>query len=177
MSHEPLRPLHGQMALVTGGSSGIGAAIARALGTAGATVGVNYHSYPEQAQQIVEDIQEGGGKAVVLKADILKAAEAQAMFDAFVVMFGRIDILVANCGIQQDAPFANMILDRLRCLIDVNLTTQFLCARDAVRRFLAQETDPSVSRAWMKSSACPPFMRLSPGQGTSTTRHRRAASC
>lgn len=177
MSLEPLRPLHGQMALVTGGSSGIRAAIARALGTAGTAVGVNYRSHPEQAEQIVEEIQERGGKAVALKADVSKEAEVQTMFDAFVGTFGRIDTLMANSGIQQDAPFTDMTLDQWRRVIDVNLTGQLLCAREAVRRFLAQGADTSVSRAWMKSSACPPFMRLSPGQGTSTTRHRRAASC
>ena len=150
MSHEPLRPLHGQTALVTGGSSGIGAAIARALGTAGAAVGVNYRSHPEQAEQIVEEIQERGGKAVALKADVSKEAEVQAIFNAFVGAFGRIGILVANSGIQQDASFADMTLDQWQHVIDVNLTGQLLCARETVRRFLAQGIAPSISRARSK---------------------------
>lgn len=69
------------------------------------------------------------------------------MFDAFVDAFGRIDILVANSGIQRDAPFADMTLDHWRRVLDVNLTGQFLCSREAVRRFLGQGRGPHSGRA------------------------------
>ncbi|MFC4172437.1 SDR family oxidoreductase [Microvirga sp. GCM10011540] len=140
-------PLRGQKALVTGASSGIGAGIAQAFGAAGAAVGVNYRSHPDEAERIVEAIRSTGGEAVALKADVSNEDEVRAMFRAFGTTFGRVDILVANSGIQQDAAFAGMTLDQWRRVIDVNLTGQFLCAREAVRRFLAQGRDPSVSRA------------------------------
>ncbi|WP_230534299.1 SDR family oxidoreductase [Microvirga roseola] len=147
MSNVPVRPLQGQKALVTGASSGIGAAVARAFAAAGAAVGVNYRSHPERAGQIVEDIRSAGGEAVVLRADVSSEDEVRAMFDEFGSAFGRTDILVANSGIQRDAAFTEMTLDQWRRVIDVNLTGQFLCAREAVRRFLAQSPDPSISRA------------------------------
>lgn len=143
----PARPLHGQKALVTGASSGIGAAIARAFGAAGAAVGINYHSGGDRAEQVAEEIRSLGGEARTLKADVSDEREVQAMFAAFCDAFGRIDILVANAGIQQDAAFADMSLDQWRRVLDINLNGQFLCAREAVRRFLAQGRDPRVSRA------------------------------
>ena len=147
MTFDARLPLRGQKALVTGASSGIGAAIATAFGTAGAAVGVNYRSHPEKAEWIVEAIRGAGGDAIALKADVSSEDEVRTMFDAFGDTFGRVDILVANSGIQRDAAFAEMTLDQWRRVIDVNLTGQFLCAREAVRRFLVQGRDPSVSRA------------------------------
>lgn len=147
MSQDPPRPLRGQAALVTGASSGIGTAIATAFAAAGAAVGVNYRSHGAEAERIVEEIREAGGEAVAIQADVSREAEVEAMFGAFEEAFGRLDILVANSGIQQDAPFAEMTADQWRRVIDVNLTGQFLCAREAVRRFLAQEIATSVSRA------------------------------
>lgn len=147
MSHDPAHPLRGQKALVTGASSGIGTAIALAFSAAGAAIGVNYHSHPEEAERIVEEIRSAGGEAVALKADVSREEEVRAMFDEFGSAFGHIDILVANSGIQQDAAFPDMTLDQWRQVIDVNLTGQFLCAREAVRRFLAQGSDRSISRA------------------------------
>ncbi|WP_262031606.1 SDR family oxidoreductase [Microvirga sp. Mcv34] len=147
MTFDPRLPLRGQKALVSGASSGIGAAIASAFGAAGAAVGVNYRSHPEEAERIVEAIRGAGGEAMALKADVSREDEVRTMFDAFGDAFGRLDVLVANSGIQRDAAFAEMTLDQWRRVIDVNLTGQFLCAREAVRRFLAQAPDPSVSRA------------------------------
>jgi glucose 1-dehydrogenase len=147
MPHDPIHPLLGQKALVTGGSSGIGEGIVRAVAAAGAAVGVNYRSHPEEAGRIVDDIRGRGGNAVALKADVSDEAAVQAMFDAFLDAFGRIDILVANSGIQKDAPFAEMSLEAWRRVLDVNLTGQFIAAREAVRRFLEQGIDPTISRA------------------------------
>ncbi|QRM34691.1 glucose 1-dehydrogenase [Microvirga sp. VF16] len=147
MPYDPVRPLRGQKALVTGGSSGIGEGIARAFAAAGAAVGVNYHSHPEAAERIVTEIRSSGGEALALKADVANEVEVQAMFAVLLETFGRIDILIANSGIQKDASFPEMSQDQWRRVLDVNLTGQFLCAREAVRRFLTQGIDPSVSRA------------------------------
>src|SRR5260370_6773396 len=131
------RPLQDQKALVTGGSSGIGAASARALAQAGAAVGVNYCSKASAADELVREIRDQGGEAVALKADISRDDEVRTMFDRLVEAFGRIDILVANAGIQKDSAITDMSLEDWRAVLDINLTGQFLCVREAIRRFLA----------------------------------------
>jgi glucose 1-dehydrogenase len=84
---------------------------------------------------------------MALGADVSQEAKVQAMFERFVETFGRIDILVANAGIQQDAAVAEMTTAQWQRVIDVNLTGQFLCAREAVQRFLGQPVEPAISRA------------------------------
>jgi glucose 1-dehydrogenase len=139
--------LDGQRALVTGGNSGIGEGIARGLAEAGAAVAINYVSGEEHALQIVEDIRQGGGKASAVRADVSKEAEVQSMFRTVFEHFGSIDILVNNAGLQKDAPFHEMTLDQWKTVIGVNLTGQFLCAREAVREFLRRGVVPELSSA------------------------------
>jgi glucose 1-dehydrogenase len=139
-------PLRGQKAIVSGGSSGIGAAICRAFGAAGAAVGVNYVSSPHAALQVAREIGEGGGEAMALGADVSDEAQVAAMFEEFAGRYGRVDIVVANAGIQVDNSFAGMELAQWNRVLQVNLTGQFLCAREGVRRFLAQEPS-TVSKA------------------------------
>ena len=141
------RPLEGQVALVTGGSSGIGAGVAVALAAAGAAVGVNYASSPEGAAAVVDEIERAGGTAVALRADVSREEQVEAVFRGLLDRFGRLDILVANAGIQKDAAFADMTLDQWRTVLDINLTGQFLCAREAVRIFDRQGRDPGRSVA------------------------------
>lgn len=147
MTKHQLLSLEGQVALVTGGSSGIGAAIALALGEAGAAVGVNYRSHPEQGEAIAERIRAQGGQAMAIQADVSDMAQVGAMFETLVDAFGRVDILVANSGIQADAPIQDMTLEQWQRVLDVNLTGQFLCAREAVRRFLTQPPETCRSKA------------------------------
>ncbi|MFN5476635.1 MAG: glucose 1-dehydrogenase [Sphingobacteriales bacterium] len=128
--------LQGQTALVTGASSGIGEAVAVALGAAGADVVVNYISSPETAEAVAEKIRAGGSRAIAIKADVSKEDEVQAMFAQMFAEFGTIDILVNNAGLQKDAPFHEMTIAQWNTVIDVNLTGQFLCAREAIREFL-----------------------------------------
>jgi glucose 1-dehydrogenase len=142
----PARVLQGQRAIVTGGSSGIGAAIAKAYAAAGAKVGVNYASNARDAQAIVEQIGAGGGEALALGADVSDEAQVQGMFERFAATYGGVDIVVANAGIQIDASFAQMEVAQFNRVLQVNLTGQFLCAREGVRRFLAQGPTP-LSRA------------------------------
>jgi glucose 1-dehydrogenase len=146
-SCEERRILAGQKALVTGGSSGIGRAVAIALGGAGADVAVNYRSGEEEAQEVVDAIKEKGSNAVALQADVAKEDQIQAMFAKMFDAFGTIDILVANAGLQQDAPFEKMTLQQWNTVISVNLTGQFLCAREAVREFKRRGVRPETSCA------------------------------
>ncbi len=140
------RPLQDQVAIVTGGSSGLGHAIARAFGEAGACVVVNYRSGRERAEDIAGAITRAGGRAVAIGADVALEEDVLRMFDETVEHFGALDILVANSGMQKDAPVADLTLASWQRVIDVNLTGQFLCAREAIRRF-RQQDGRSVSRA------------------------------
>jgi len=146
-SCEERRILAGQKALVTGGSSGIGRAVAIALGAAGADVGVNYRSGEEEAQEVVQAIKEKGSNAIALQADVAKEDQVQAMFARMCDAFGTIDILVANAGLQKDAPFEQMTLQDWSTVINVNLTGQFLCCREAVREFKRRGVRPEISCA------------------------------
>ncbi len=142
------RKLKGQKALVTGASSGIGRGIAIGLGHAGADVVVNYISGDAQAQAIVNEVKSCGDNRVYAhRADVSNEDEVRAMFARMESEFGGIDILVNNAGLQQDAPLDEMTLAQWNKVIGVNLTGQFLCAREAVRMFKRVGVKPGVSCA------------------------------
>jgi glucose 1-dehydrogenase len=142
-----VKHLAGQKALVTGANSGIGKAIALALGHAGADVLVNYVSREEAAVEVAEEIQRCGSRALTFRADVSKEAEVQAMFARAVDQLGALDIVVNNAGLQKDAPFDQLSLDAWDLVMNVNLKGQFLCAREAVRAFKRQGVRPAVSCA------------------------------
>ncbi|SRR5579883_653501 len=146
MSYSPYL-LKGQKALVTGASSGIGEAIARNLASCGAAVAINYHSEAEEAQKIVDDIKANNGEAFAIQADVSKEDQVKAMFTQILKQFGTIDILVNNAGLQKDAPFVDMSLEQWNTVIGVNLTGQFLCAREAAKEFLRRGVQPDISCA------------------------------
>src|SRR6516162_9488706 len=127
--------LKGQKALVTGANSGIGKAVAFALANAGADVVVNYVSRPEVAEEVVDHISAQGGNAFAHRANVAKEDEVQGMFKRMIQEFGTIDILVNNAGLQKDSPIDEMSLADWQIVLDVNLTGQFLCAREAIREF------------------------------------------
>jgi glucose 1-dehydrogenase len=144
--------LKGQKALVTGANSGIGRAVAIALGQAGADVVVNYRSGDEEAQKVADAANRCGCKehntrSYIHKADVSREDEVEAMFQRMFEELGTIDILVNNAGLQQDAPFDQMTLRQWQHVLDVNLTGQFLCARAAVREFKRRGVEPAVSCA------------------------------
>jgi glucose 1-dehydrogenase len=144
---DPPRHLKNQKALVTGANSGIGEACALALAAAGAAVAVNYISNREEAERVVETIRAGGGEAIAVRADVSREEEVQRMFAEAIGHFGTVDILVNNAGLQRDSAFHEMTLAQWQTVLDVNLTGQFLCAREAVREFLRRGVVPSVSSA------------------------------
>ena len=139
--------LKGQSALVTGANSGIGRAIALALGWAGADVIINYVVDPAAAEAVAEEIRGGGQRAVIAQADVSDEAQVQAMFAAAVREFGTIDILVSNAGMERNAPFHEMSVAQWDAVINVNLRGAFLCAREAVREFLRRGVRPGISVA------------------------------
>ncbi|MFC9278634.1 SDR family oxidoreductase [Streptomyces collinus] len=143
----PAHLLKGQKALVTGANSGIGRATAVALGRAGADVVVNYVAGKEEAEQVVEEITALGVRAAAYEADVSSEDQVVAMTNRMVEEFGTIDILVANAGLQRDSRFTDMTLAQWQKVLDVNLTGQFLCAREATKEFLRRGVVPEVSRA------------------------------
>jgi glucose 1-dehydrogenase len=141
------RLLVGQKALVTGASSGIGKAVAIALGHAGADVVVNYVHGDAEAQAVADELDRLGSQSFIHQADVSKEDQVVAMFQRAIKELGTIDILVANAGLQQDAPLEQMTLAQWQKVIDVNLTGQFLCAREAVREFKRRGVVPAISCA------------------------------
>jgi glucose 1-dehydrogenase len=140
-------PLKGQKAIVTGANSGIGKAVAQALGRAGADVVVNYRDGEDAAVAVVKEIGRGGSRALAIRADVSRESEVKDLFRSAVEQLGTVDILVNNAGLQRDAPFEDMTLEQWNTVIGVNLTGQFLCAREAVREFKRRGVVPAVSRA------------------------------
>ena len=141
------RVLQGQCALITGASSGIGARIAVALAQAGADIVINYHKDENSAREVAEEAKEHGGRVVVHQADVSKEPDVARMFERARAELGTVDILINNAGLQQDAPFDQMSLQQWERVIDVNLTGQFLCAREAVREFKRRGVNRTVSCA------------------------------
>lgn len=132
------KKLSGQIAIITGASSGIGAGCARELAKAGAKVVVNYPaaSTREMAEKVVAEITANGGVAISYQADVSKEQDVKSMFTEVISRFGTVDILINNAGLQKDAPFTEMTLDQWNFVLNVNLTGQFLCAREAITEFL-----------------------------------------
>jgi glucose 1-dehydrogenase len=141
--------LKGQIAIITGASSGIGAGVSKSLAAAGATVVVNYPVAATQAaaEAVLAEVKSAGGAGITYQCDVSKEAEVEKMFADVIKQFGTVDILVNNAGLQRDSPFQNMTLEQWNYLLSVNLTGQFLCAREAVREFLRRGVVPEKSRA------------------------------
>lgn len=132
------KKLKEQVAIITGASSGIGAGCAKSLAAEGAIVVVNYSSAgtKEKGDKVLEQITSEGGKGISYQCDVSKEDEVVKMFADVINQFGTVDILINNAGLQRDAKFAEMKLEDWNFVLGVNLTGQFLCAREAVREFL-----------------------------------------
>ncbi|QGY02515.1 glucose 1-dehydrogenase [Methylobacterium mesophilicum SR1.6/6] len=123
--------LVGKVAVVTGASKGIGAAIAKALAQEGAAVVVNYVSSKSGADTVVAAITGAGGKAIAVQGDVSKRAEAQGLIDAAVTAFGRLDILVNNSGVYEFAAIAEVTEEHYRRQFDVNVLGVLLATQAA----------------------------------------------
>jgi 3-oxoacyl-[acyl-carrier protein] reductase len=125
--------LRGRVALVTGGSRGLGSAIALALAGAGAAVAVNFRSGQGAAETVVAQIAEAGGKAVAVAGDVGDPATIDGLFEAVQSRLGPVEILVNNAGIAQDGLLLRMGVDDWDRVLDVNLRGAFLCTKAALR--------------------------------------------
>ncbi len=134
--------LQNKNVLITGASTGIGRAIAVRFARDGANVGINYPDSPTAAQEtadLAKAARAGSvGKELLLKADVSKEDEVEAMFQSFIASFGRIDILINNAGIQKDTPSHEVAMADFDHILGINLRGAFLCARAALRLFLKQ---------------------------------------
>ena len=139
--------LAGQKALVTGANSGIGRGVALALGQAGADVVVNYVTGDEAADAVVDEIRGFGVQAIAYKADVSREDQVAGMFAHAIKELGTVDILINNAGLQRDAKFQSMTLAEWNTVLGINLTGQFLCAREAIREFVRRGIVASVSCA------------------------------
>jgi len=141
--------LKNQVAIVTGASSGIGSGIAKSLAAAGATVIVNHSSEhsTDEANEVLKEITDAGGNGIIYQCDVSSEEQVIRMFRDVISQFGTVDILINNAGVQKDAKFTEMTLDQWNTVININLTGQFLCAREAIKEFLRRGIDPSRSIA------------------------------
>jgi len=141
--------LQNQVAIVTGACSGIGTGVAKAMAAEGAIVVINYPSDHTQdaANAVLNEIKSVGGRGMISQCDVSNEEQVQTMFADTIKQFGTVDILVNNAGLQDDAPFTEMTLAQWNHVIGVNLTGQFLCAREAIREFLRRGMQPEKSIA------------------------------
>jgi 3-oxoacyl-[acyl-carrier protein] reductase len=129
------KKLAGKVAVVTGASKGIGAAIARHLAAEGAAVVVNYSTSKEGAERVVADIARGGGKAVAVQANVAKQADIRRLFSAAREAFGRLDVLVNNAGAYEFVPLEAITAEHFHKLFDLNVLGLILATQEAVKHF------------------------------------------
>lgn len=166
---KPLGLLKGQTALMTGANSGIGRAIAVALGRAGANVVVNYVANPADAEAVAEEIRGGGQRAITALADVADEAQVQAMFAAAVQEFGTVDILVSNAGMERNAPFHEMTVAQWDAVMSVNPRARRCASSSAAACARAFQWQPARSSLPVRCT------KSSRGPAMSTTQPPRAA--
>ena len=130
--------LENKVAIVTGSSSGIGAAIALAFAAEGAAVVINYSRHPDSAQKVLDEIESAGGKGLVVGADVSDPKEVEAMIQKAVDAFGRLDIVVNNAGMEHKMPFLETPFEVWQETIAVNLTGTWLGCQAAAKQMVAQ---------------------------------------
>lgn len=139
--------LQGQVAVVTGASSGIGKEIAIYLAKAGAKVAINYYSDKEGAQDTLQQIKKFKGEGFIVQADVANKKDVDRMFNKVFEKYENLDILVSNAGLQKDAPFEEMELEDWNTVINTNLTGAFLCSQVATQFFLKRGVVEGVSKS------------------------------
>jgi glucose 1-dehydrogenase len=131
--------LERKVAIVTGSATGIGEAIATRMAQEGAAVAIDYIAgQQDKAAQVVSRIEQAGGKAIALEADVSKEDQIERLIERTVERFGKLDIMVNNAGVEREHPFLEMPLDVWNWVIAVNLTGPWLCSQAAARQMVSQ---------------------------------------
>jgi glucose 1-dehydrogenase len=130
--------LQNKVAIVTGSATGIGRAIATAMSREGAAVTIDYVGSSGDTAQMVAQIEQAGGKAMAIAADISQPDQVENLIEQTIQQFGRLDIMVNNAGIEHKVPFLEVPLELWNKVITVNLTGPWLCAQAAAKRMVAQ---------------------------------------
>lgn len=136
--------LKGKVAVVTGGSKGIGNAIARRLSEEKMKVVINYHSDKKGAEETVADLKKIGGEAVAVQADVSSEEGIQTLLDAAVSNFGELDLWINNAGMENQVPTHELTLEDWNKVIDVNLTGVFLGSKAALNHFLEHDKKGNI---------------------------------
>jgi glucose 1-dehydrogenase len=130
--------LENKVAVITGSSSGIGSAIALAFAKEGAAVAVDYRSHPDEAKEIVEQIERFGGRAISVHADVSSPEDVKNLIQKAVEEFGRLDVMINNAGMEEKMPFLETPLDVWNKTIAVNLTGAWLGCQEAAKQMVSQ---------------------------------------
>ena len=136
---ESVKPLEGKVAVVTGGSRGIGAEIAKVLARNGAKVAINYQSSSEKADSIVHNIEQEGGTVFAFKADVMMADDVHTFIEEVINRYGQIDILINNAGITRDKTFRKMSMKEWEEVINVNLNSVFKTTSEVINHMLEKK--------------------------------------
>ncbi|MGA2664492.1 MAG: 3-oxoacyl-ACP reductase family protein [Nitrososphaerales archaeon] len=152
--------LKGKVAIVTGASRGIGAAIARRFAREGAKVVINYNRSRSQAAELLKEIRAEGGEAVVVKADVSVPADVRRLVKKAVEAYGRVDILVNNAGVHYEKTFLDASDDTWDKTIDTNLKGAYLCSREVAPMMLAQKSGKIINISSNSGAYHPSAMQL-----------------
>ena len=167
--------LKGKVAVVTGASKGIGAAIAKSLAAEGASVVVNYASSKSGARTVVDAITEAGGNAVAVKGDVSKASEAQGIIDAAIKNYGRLDILVNNSGVYEFAAIEAVTEEKFHKIFNINVLGLLLTTQAALKHI--GEGGSIINIGSVVSRITPrSLLHLHRNQGRSRRHHRRVGA-
>ena len=134
-----VKPLEGKVAVVTGGSRGIGAEIAKALARSGAQVAINYQNSSERADRIVQETEQEGGVIFAFKADVMNADHVHNFIEEVIKRYGQIDILINNAGITRDRTFRKMSLEEWEEVINVNLNSVYKTTSEVINHMLEKK--------------------------------------
>ncbi|MER2000644.1 MAG: 3-oxoacyl-[acyl-carrier-protein] reductase [Lysinibacillus sp.] len=134
-----VKPLEGQVTVVTGGSRGIGAEIAKVLARNGALVAINYQNSSEKADSVVREIEQEGGTAFAFKADVMAADNVHNFIEEVIKRYGQIDILINNAGITRDKTFRKMSIQEWEEVINVNLNSVYKTTSEVINHMLEKK--------------------------------------
>jgi acetoacetyl-CoA reductase len=134
------RPLAGQVAIVTGGSRGIGSSIARELAECGATTVVNYLERADDAREVCAQVERDGGSAIEYRADVARRDDVRSMVERVIERYGKVDILINNAGILRDRAFKNMTDEEWDAVIQTDLTGVYNMSRAVAGQMIAQKS-------------------------------------